>query len=150
MARSTVELLRALRVTADRIAGPARYQWGHMGQCNCGHLAQTLTATGGQAIHRSALEREGDWSEQMVEYCPDSGLRIDDIITTMLAAGLELADLRHLERLSDPAVLALVSAEHLPLRRNRRADAVLYLRAWSELLEPGIAPAPAAAAPRAA
>ena len=36
--------MRALRATADRLAAPdARYEWGHMGGCNCGHLAQTVT-----------------------------------------------------------------------------------------------------------
>ena len=36
-------LAEALRVTAKRISSGDRYKWTHMGACNCGHLAQTIT-----------------------------------------------------------------------------------------------------------
>ena len=29
--------------TAERLSGDVSYQWGHMGMCNCGHLAQSIT-----------------------------------------------------------------------------------------------------------
>ena len=58
------DLIAALRSTARRLEGGARYRWTHMGSCNCGHLAQTLTRLPREEIHRLALERAGDWGEQ--------------------------------------------------------------------------------------
>lgn len=80
-----------------------------------------------------------DWADAAIEYCPLSGLPIDDIITQMLDAGLSLAEIGHLERLSDRRVLKRIPKDRLPegrphLRRNSRADLVLYLDAWAELL----------------
>ena len=40
---ANLRLAFALRRTADRLADGARYEWGHVGRCNCGHVAQTLT-----------------------------------------------------------------------------------------------------------
>jgi hypothetical protein len=44
MARATPELIAALRNTIDRLSGDTIYAWGHMGMCNCGHLAQSAPA----------------------------------------------------------------------------------------------------------
>lgn len=139
MARPTVELIQALRVTVARLRGDTTYQWGHMGECNCGHLAQTITRLGKRDIHAWALEREGDWEQQAHDYCPTSGYRIDDIIRAMLEAGMTLDDIGHLEKLSDPEVLARVPREpdgaQRLLRRNRREDVILYMEVWADLLE---------------
>lgn len=139
MAIATTELVVALRATARRLEDGATYQWTHMGACNCGNLAQTLTRVDRAELHRLALQRAGDWSEQSVEYCPTSGLPIDDVITTMLDAGLELRDLGELERLSAPDVLARIPLEHRPLDRRERAHVVLYMRAWADLLDERLA-----------
>jgi hypothetical protein len=141
MAIANTQLVRALRDTAARLDSGATYQWAHMGACNCGHLAQTLTRIDRAELHRLALVRAGDWGEQSVEYCPTSGLPIDHVITTMLEAGLELRDLSELERLSAPDVLARIPREQRPLERRERAHVVLYLRAWAELLEERLAAA---------
>lgn len=135
MARPTTALIRSLRDTANRLAAGADYQWGHMGACNCGHLAQTVTRLPRHAIHRSAMVREGDWEVQEREYCPESGLLIDEIIGALLQIGLEPGDIRDLERLSNPAVVAALPGGPRQLSRNRRDDAVAYLRAWADLLE---------------
>ena len=127
------DLASALRATADRLESTASFMWGHMGACNCGHLAQTVTGLTGAEIHRAALEREGEWERQANEYCPTSGLLVDHILAAMFALGLTRADVRNLERLADPRVLARVGR---PLRFNRRDDAIAYLRAWAEMLEP--------------
>lgn len=140
MATATTELVHALRATALRLEEGATYQWTHMGACNCGNLAQTLTRIDRAELHRVALQRAGDWSEQGVEYCPTSGLPIDDVITTMLDAGLELRDLGELERLSAPEVLARIPLEERPLDRRERAHVVRYMRAWAELLEERLSP----------
>ena len=74
-------------------------------------------------------------------YCPTSGLPLDDIIGEMLGAGLSLRDIRHLEELSDPRVLARLPAHRRHLRRNARRDLVLYLDAWADRLAEELEPA---------
>ena len=129
-------LAAALRVTAERLARGASYQWGHFGACNCGHLAQTLTSAPREAIHRAALVRARDWGDAAVEYCPGSGLPLDHIIAQMLRAGLSLDDLRALEELSHARVVRSFLARHQRHpRRNDRADVVAYMRLWAEELE---------------
>ncbi len=137
MARPTPMLAQALWTTAARLREGSAFAWGHMGRCNCGHLAQTLTARTPADIHAAAQERTGDWREQTREYCPTSGLAIDALIEELLAAGLTLSDLRHLEDLSDPAVLARVPARHL--RRSDVHHTIQYLEAWAELLAADLA-----------
>jgi len=133
MARPSEALASALRSTASRLREGAPFAWGHMGRCNCGHLAQTLTQRSAAELHAAAQARHGDWREQTREYCPTSGLAIDVVLEDLLAAGLSLSDLRHLEDLSDPAVLARVPARHL--RRSDVRHTIQYLEAWAELLE---------------
>lgn len=134
MATPTKELIQALRETADRIAGGERYQWSHMGSCNCGHLAQSLTQFTHAEIHASALGRSGDWSEQVIDYCPTSGYTIDSIIDAMLAVGMNTDDIRHLEKLSDQNVLRRFPVGERHLRHNFRDDVVKYIREWAQML----------------
>lgn len=140
MSHDRVRLATALRATAERLRAGAPYQWGHFGACNCGHLAQTLTDRSPAEIHRAALARAtgfdgpevDDWADAAVEHCPASGLPLDAILDEMLGAGLTLADVRHLERLSDPRIVRRVGRY---LARNRRDDLVAYLTAWADLIE---------------
>jgi hypothetical protein len=133
MARSSFALAVALRSTAARLREGSAFAWGHMGRCNCGHLAQTLTRRSAAELHAAAQERCGDWREQTRDHCPASGLEIDAVIEELLSAGLSLADLRHLEDLTDPAVLAQVPAR--ALRRSDVRNTIQYLEAWAELIE---------------
>ena len=135
MARPTLALIHALRATAARLADGVEYRWTHMGACNCGHLAQTITTLPRAEIHRLALERAGDWGEQAVEYCPASGYPIDHVIERMLEVGLELSDVTGLERLSDPKVLRRFPVGERALSFRRREDVVRYMEAWAELLD---------------
>ena len=135
MARANRLLIDALRTTADRLDGGARYQWTHMGSCNCGHLAQTLTNLTPREIHERALARAGDWSEQAFEYCSTSCLPIDEVIQTMLDISLTRQDIRDLERLSGQGILQTLSPGERTLDRRRRSHVVRYLRAWADLLE---------------
>ena len=135
MARPTPTLITALRLTAARLSDGAGYQWGHMGSCNCGHLAQTLTRRSRGEIHQAALERAGDWGQQAIDYCPMSGYPLDHILEEMFEVGLERRDIDELERLNNPEVLARLPPERRHLRRNRRQDAVLYMETWAALLE---------------
>lgn len=136
MAKSTLPVIQALRDTAQRLATQAPYQWGHMGSCNCGHLAQTVTRLTKAEIHARAMQRYGDWERQLIDYCPTSGLPIDQTIDEMLALGFSRQDLTHLERLADPTIRAAIPFERRnALRHNQRDDVVLYLRTWADLLE---------------
>jgi len=146
-------LVIALRATAARLASGSRYQWGHLGMCNCGHLVETVCKVPPQRIHVMALEREGDWEQLANAYCPTSGYAIDDVIAQLLELGMTTEDIGHLEKLDDPMVLASLpggdpsrspgSSMIRWLRRNERDDVVVYLETWASLLE---ARAPARAA----
>ncbi len=155
MAKPSLPLVQALRQTAQRLATEAPYQWGHMGSCNCGHLAQTVTRRTKAEIHTQAMQGHGDWERQLVDYCPASGLPFDQTIDEMLALGFSRQDLTYLERLADPAVRAALPPERRDaLRHNQRDDVVLYLRTWADLVETALLapirlPAFVAAAPAA-
>ena len=125
-------LINALRETASRLAESESYQWGHMGHCNCGHLAQTITGLTASEIHSSALERHGDWEEQANHYCATSGLIIDHVLAAMMSLGLGAEDIRNLEKLCDPEVVRRAGRH---LRHNVRDDVVTYMRIWADLLE---------------
>ncbi|MBE7178052.1 MAG: hypothetical protein INR69_16740 [Mucilaginibacter polytrichastri] len=135
MANARVQVIDALRQAARNISAGMPYQWGHMGSCNCGHLAQVITSRSKAEIHRQAMRSHGDWSEQLTDYCATSGLPFDHIIDEMLNFGFKESDLCHLEKLSDPAVLQCLPPEKRHLRYNLREDAVLYLKTWANHLE---------------
>lgn len=130
------DLIGAIERTASKLkTGKNTYQWGHMGACNCGNLAQELTPFSKAAIHRYALERSGDWNDQILEFCPSSGYPIDWIIEQMLSYGLSLEDLGHLERLSSPKVLSqLPINQRNKLSQNKKEDVILYLVTWAKIL----------------
>ncbi len=135
MAIARPELIEAIRKTARALEKASDYQWGHMGACNCGFLARQVTARSREEIHNHAMHRHGDWSDQLNDYCPESGLPMDTLIDELVAFGFTLSDLKHLERLSDEKIL-----EHLPggkryLKHNIKDDVVLYLRTWASMLE---------------
>jgi hypothetical protein len=135
MMRANLELVNHIRRAANKLAQSETYQWGHMGSCNCGFLAQEITKLTKAEIHQRAMARRGDWHDQLNDYCPTSGLPIDDAISEMLNAGLDTQDLQHLERLSDPKVLALLPKEQRYLKHNLRDDVVLYMKTWANWME---------------
>ncbi len=135
MAYANVQLIEALRQTAARLRAGTQYQWGHLGMCNCGQLAQTLTGSDRDQIHRAALTLGGEWEDRVREYCPTSGHSIDAIIRTMLGHGLTTGDLADLEDLSDDRVLRRLPSGRRWLERNDRDDVVEYLETWATLLE---------------
>ncbi|UKJ08433.1 hypothetical protein [Solitalea lacus] len=130
-----LNLIMALRQTAIEIEKAPKYQWGHMGSCNCGYLAQNLTGLTAAEIHISAMNRIGDWSEQLNDYCPQSGYPMDNLIFDLLQSGLSIEDLAHLERLSDPSVLRRINSGTQSLRFNVAKDVALYMNTWADMLE---------------
>lgn len=126
---------RVIREAARKLESSTAYQWGHMGLCNCGFLAQQITSLSKAEIHRRAMLRHGDWSEQLNDYCATSGLPMDDLITELLDFGFTRSELAHLERLSDPQVLEVLPKTRRHVIHNNKADVVIYMNAWADLLE---------------
>ena len=136
MAQKTLELVYALRTTAARLARGAPYAWTHMGACNCGHLAQTITQLSADELRKIALEKRGEWADQALEWCPTSGYPIDHVIESMLAMGLNRTDIGDLEKLSNPLVVRRLPPEvKKSLSYRERDHVVLYLRAFADLIE---------------
>ncbi|MBX2963456.1 MAG: hypothetical protein KF687_13160 [Cyclobacteriaceae bacterium] len=135
MAKASLPIIDAIRKAAHALEQSKEYQWGHMGACNCGFLAQQVTQLRKEEIHRRATERYGDWSEQLNDYCPTSGLPLDDVISEMIAFGFDADDLKHLEKLSDPTILRTFPIEERFLKHNIKKDVVAYMLAWANLLE---------------
>jgi hypothetical protein len=136
MSASKFELIAAIRITIDKLKKGSPYQWGHMGSCNCGNLAQELIHLSKAEIHRFAMEKSGDWNDQLIDYCPDSGYPMDLMISKMLEKGLTINELRHLEKLSDPKILKNIpfpKRDHL--KKNNLSDVLLYFETWLEMLE---------------
>lgn len=134
MAIPSLKIIDALRKTANQLENGHRYEWGNMGSCNCGNLAQTITSFTRGEIQKYAIEKRGDWSEQLMEYCPTSGFPMDLIIEKMIYFGFSKQDLRHLEWLSDTEILAKIEpSKHL--NRNLKADTILYMKTWATMLE---------------
>lgn len=133
MANPSLKIIEALRKTAAQLENGNRYEWGHMGSCNCGNLAQTITSFSRAEIQKYALQKTGDWSEQLIDYCPTSGLPMDLIIEKMTNFGFTRQDLRHLEWLSDTDILNKIGVSYL--NRNLKSDTILYIKSWANLLE---------------
>lgn len=136
MAKESPELIAAIRRSAQKLHTNTQYQWGHMGNCNCGHLAQEITQLSKKEIHSRALRsRSGDWNEQLIDYCPNSGLPLDEVISEMLAAGLDSQDLMQLEKLSNPEILLRLPEAGNNLQYNKKEHVLLYMDTWADLLE---------------
>ena len=135
MAHASSEIIDLLRNTAKKIEGSDTYQWGHMGLCNCGFLAQEVTHYSKVEIHQRAMQRHGDWSEQLNDYCPTSGLPMDDLISELIAFGFESDDLKNLEKLSDRTILSHLPFKDRDLKYNSKKDVVKYLNTWATTLE---------------
>jgi hypothetical protein len=135
MAQASEKLVNALRETAERILRSREYQWGHMGSCNCGFLAQTITKLSKSEIHEYAMRQSGDWSEQSEHYCSTSSMPFDLLLSEMLQFGFEIQDLVNLERLSDKEILKKLPEEKPYLQHNNKLDVVLYIKLWADFLE---------------
>jgi len=136
MANANLKLISALRRTASKLENGNSYQWGHMGKCNCGNLAQELTEYSSAQIHEYALlSRSGDWSEQTSAYCGITKLPLDWVVDAMLDSGLDINDLKNLEYLSDSKVLKRFPMNERNLKHNVLTDLVKYLITWADMLE---------------
>ena len=129
-------LIDALRSTSKRLSQEGvEYQWGHMGQCNAGHLIQTVTGMDSFEIVQSVDFQLDEWSEHATDYCSCTGSKVDDIFLTMERYGMSHSDIVKLENLSDKAILDNLNGGFRYLRRNVREDVIEYMRSFADLLE---------------
>ena len=135
MAHARTEIIEAIRRTANKLQRGSQYMWGHMGSCNCGNLAQEVTKRSKAEIHAYAMQGNGDWNEQLNDYCETSAMPIDLIIFELITSGFSLDDLQNLEKLSDKQVLMRLPVEKRYLRHNVREDVIVYLNEWADMLE---------------
>ena len=135
MADSNTFLINALRETARRLEAGAEYAWGNHGSCNCGNLLQVITALNRTEILRLAHTGIGEWTELAEEYCGVSNIPVDQLIGHLMEAGLTPSDIHNIEYLEDRTVLDRLPGGFRWLRRNERADVIVYLDTMAEILE---------------
>ena len=139
MAKSSPELVEALRATAKRLQSGAQYEWGHMGRCNCGHLVQTITDMTDLEIAQSVDFDLDEWTEYAKDYCDGTGHKVDDLFATLHNVGFYYNDVIHLENLSDKRVLDKLQPDAVGrpahLRRNDVGDVTRYMMTLADLLE---------------
>jgi hypothetical protein len=135
MARASLQIVDALRATVKSLEFGAQYMWGHMGSCNCGNLAQVVTKRTKAEIHGYAMQGQGDWNEQVNHYCENSNMPIDLVIFDLMSFGFSLDDLKNLEKLSDPEVLARLGDLKNDIQRNNKQHLIAYLSAWANIIE---------------
>jgi hypothetical protein len=145
------QLIAALERAAAQIEHGAPYQWGHVGQCNVGHVVQNLAHLSDREIMAAFGRTLTEWRDHAAEYfdaavgdeplattesqrdyCPQISAPLEQIYRLFAEAGLNAQDIGHLEFLSDERVLARLGRKDL--RRNSRQDAALYLRTYAQLL----------------
>ncbi len=139
MAKSSSELVNALRETAHRLHSGVTYEWGHMGRCNCGHLVQTITDMTDLEIAQSVDFDLNEWTEYAKDYCDGTGHKVDDLFGTLHNVGFYYYDVIHLENLSNKAVLDRLNTDDsrrpTHLRRNDVHDVTQYMMTLADMLE---------------
>ncbi|OHX65875.1 hypothetical protein [Flammeovirga pacifica] len=136
MAKSNQLLITKLREAAENITLGADYMWGHPGKCNCGHLVQAITPLNAKEIYQNAQKQKLDeWSEFANDYCPASGMPVDNMIDVLLDVGLEVQDIPHLEYLSNKKILKALPGGFRYLQKGNRSDAAEYMQTWANVLE---------------
>lgn len=136
MAKANRSLIEKLHEAAAKIETSDEYNWGHVGRCNCGHLAQCVTALDKAEIYAQARTQELDeWTEYANDYCPQSGAPMDTIMDSMSEIGMEPEDIHHLEYLSDKKVLQALPGGFRYLEKGKKENAALYMHTWADVLE---------------
>lgn len=135
MAVPTLALIGALRETAKRLEEGAQYAWGNHGSCNCGNLLQVITDLSKEEILTYAHTGIGEWTELAEEYCGVTDAPISLLLKKLQDTGLTPTDIHNLEYLEDRSVLNALPGGFRWLKRNQRADVILYFKTYADLLE---------------
>ncbi|SMF16839.1 hypothetical protein [Pseudobacteriovorax antillogorgiicola] len=133
-------LIQALRQTAIRLRSEdTKYQWGHMGQCNAGHLVQSLTGLSDREIVAAVDNEMNEWTEHARTFCQNTGSCVDDLFYEIEQHGLDHQAIIHLENLSDTKILKNLAGGFRYLERNRRDDVIAYMESMADLMEKDVA-----------
>ena len=135
MAKATIELITALRLTADNLRNGAYHSWGHHGACNCGNLVQSITKFTKEEILQYAHTGTGEWTELAQEYCGTTSAPLALVFNKLEQVGLTPTDIHHIEYLSDRKILEHLTGGFRWLKHNKRADAIDYFEAFANILE---------------
>ena len=135
MAHPTLELIHALRETANRLRNGAPYAWGNHGACNCGNLLQVVARLSKEEILRYAHTGIGEWTELAEEYCPVTNAPVSLLLYKLQQTGLTPTDIHNLEYLEDKEVLKGLPGGFRWLQRNNREDVIVYFETFAHLLE---------------
>ena len=135
MAKPSVELINALRKTAQRLQTGAHYAWGNHGACNCGNLLQVITKLDEKEILVLAHTQPGEWTELSEESCLVTGAPLSLLISSLQAAGLTATDIHNIEYLDNKEVLTYLRGGFRWLKRNNRLDVIEYFEAFANMLE---------------
>ena len=127
-------LEEVLLKTIQRLSSKSKYQWTHQGNCNCGHVIQSVTGMSPGKIHNIALTGPGEWVDHAKKYCKTSGLPVDDLISKLLSIGIKIDDIAHLELLSDPNIIRYIPNSVKPLSYKKKEDLIYYLKTWKSIL----------------
>jgi len=135
MANPNIELISALRTTADRLKDGAYYAWGNHGACNCGNLVQSLTQLSKEEILRYAQSGMGEWTELTEEYCETTNAPVNLLIQKLEMVGLTPSDIHNIEYLRDKEILKALPGGFRWLKRNVREDVIVYFETFANVLE---------------
>lgn len=135
MAKATIELINALRLTAGNLKNGAYHSWGHHGACNCGNLVQSVTKFTKEEILEYAHTGTGEWTELAQEYCPTTSAPLALVFSKLEEVGLTATDIHNIEYLSDKKILDKLKGGFRWLKYNNRQDAIAYFETFAEILE---------------
>jgi len=139
MAKATRQLVEALRNSAEGLSAGNKYEWGHVGRCNCGHLVQHVSGRSSSEIIKIFGPQLDEWTEHANDYCSITGLPVQALFDDLESIGFYSEDVRNLEYLRDTDVLKRLPEEKRYLRHNNKEDVVLYMNTMAELLEEELA-----------
>ena len=135
MAYATLELVTALRKTAERLRNGSHYAWGNHGSCNCGNLIQVVANISKEEILTYAHTGFGEWTELAVDYCGVTNAPLSLLIKKLQGIGLTPTDIHNIEYLEDREVLNALPGGFRWLKRNVKEDVIVYFETLAELLE---------------
>ncbi len=135
MATPNIELINALRTTANNLKKGTTYAWGNHGSCNCGNLLQVVCNLSKEEVLKYAHQGIGEWTELSMEYCGVTNVPIDLLLHKLQEIGLTPSDIHHLEYLDNREILEQLPNGFKWLRKNDREDVILYFETFAEILE---------------
>lgn len=120
---------------ASAIQRQAMMQEGDWGRQANSHVQQpSPTPPQPDFGDRPALD-EGAWEPENIGACQVSGASMDFVFYSLNRMGLSSADIKQLERLSDPEVRRRLGTEKIHYPHHVRENVIHYLLEWAEMLE---------------